>query len=79
MNDARARGISDFVQAQLRQRHLDEVTAVVAARWLDEGGVLNDSDSRPGLPLRHLLRASTIPESDQRPDCPYGRGFIAPL
>jgi len=55
---------------------MDEVAAVEAARWLDSAGVLSDSDSRPGLPLRNLLRAGAIAGADQRPPTKHGRWFI---
>jgi hypothetical protein len=47
-----------------------------AARWLDEAAVLKDSDSRPGLPLRKLLRAGRIEGGVQRPPTSHGRCFI---
>jgi hypothetical protein len=37
-----------------------EITAVDAARELDRLGLLRDSASRPGLPLRKLLRDGEI-------------------
>lgn len=37
-----------------------EVTAVAAARELDRLGLLKDSVSRPGLPIRNLLREGKI-------------------
>jgi hypothetical protein len=49
---------------------------VEAAVWLDEAGVLKDSRTRPGLPLRELLRAGKIPHAEQRPPFPNGRWFI---
>ena len=69
-------GISAFLQARLSAESLDEVTAVEAARWLDAAGVLNDSDSKPGFPLRTLLRAGGVAGAEQRPPRPYGRWFI---
>ncbi len=69
--------VSRFIQDALRRRRLDEVTAVEAASWLDANGVLNDSASRPGLPLRNLLRARRIHGAEQRPATSYGRWFIA--
>ncbi len=42
-----------------------EVTAVHAARELDRLGMLRDSESRPGLPLRNLLRAGEIRSAHQ--------------
>src|SRR5512142_2854746 len=53
-------GISVFLQNQLSRRSLDEVPAVEAAQWLDKVNLLQDSRSRPGLPLRNLLRAGKV-------------------
>jgi hypothetical protein len=68
--------INAFLQQQMRQRQLEEVAAVEAARWLDANGLLKDSSSRPGLPLRNLLRAGEIDTAIQRPAGSYGRWFI---
>ena len=68
--------IEVFLQEALARRALDEVTAVEAARWLSSAGLLADSDSRPGLPLRNLLRAGLITSAEQRPPQRYGRWFI---
>jgi hypothetical protein len=76
MHAGGVRAINDVLQAQLRQRGLDDVSAVEAARWLDDAGLLSDSESRPGVPLRALLRTGVIAGSDQRPNAPYGRWFI---
>jgi hypothetical protein len=67
---------SAFLQRRLHQLGLDEVPAVAAAAWLDEAGLLRDSPTRPGLPLRTLLRAGTIPQGEQRPPFRNGRWFI---
>jgi hypothetical protein len=64
------------VQARLRRDGLDEVAAVKAARWLDDAGLLTDSASRPGLPLRKLLRAGLIRGAEQRPRKAFGRWYI---
>jgi hypothetical protein len=69
--------INAVLQAELRRRRLDEVSAVEAARWLDAAGVLKDTDARPGLPLRDLLRAGRIDGAIQRPAAPHGRWYIA--
>lgn len=76
---APAEHISSFIQAELRRRHVREVTAVEAARWLDAAAVLRDSDHRPGLPLRNLVRAGLIAGAEQRPARPNGRWFITLL
>ena len=52
--------INAFLQAEMARRGVDCVTAVEAARWLDHHGLLRDSQSRPGKPLRDLLRARQI-------------------
>lgn len=65
--------INDHLQDQLRIRGRNEVTAVEAARWLDEAGLLKDSDHHPGLPLRNLLRANQIVGQRQEAN---GRWFI---
>ena len=52
--------INCHIQEQLRKRGLMEVTAMEAAEWLDRFGILADSTSRSGLPLRKLLRAGKI-------------------
>lgn len=57
--------VNDFIQAELRKRKLDRVTAVEAAQWLDKAGILKDSASRPGKPLRDLLRAGEITGQEQ--------------
>jgi hypothetical protein len=65
--------INAFLQAELHKRGRGEVPAVEAARWLDEAGLLRDSDHRPGLPLRNLLREGQIRGQRQEPN---GRWFI---
>lgn len=65
-----------MLQARLVHERVDEVPAVEAARWLDAAGVLKDSETRPGLPLRNLLRAGRIDNAVQRPDKPHGRWYI---
>jgi TDG/mug DNA glycosylase family protein len=68
--------IDGFLQAELVRCKLAEVTAVEAAAWLDEAGLLPDSPSRPGLPLRKLLRAGRIRSGEQRPPQKHGNWFI---
>lgn len=55
-----ANDISAFIQVVLRIRGLPRVDAVTAAAWLDAVGILKDSPSRPGKPLRDMLRANMI-------------------
>ena len=58
------------IDEYLEKNNLNEVKAVEAAEYLDKIGVLKDSKSRPGLPLRRILRDNNIPNatyvSDQR-------------
>jgi hypothetical protein len=68
--------IGSFLQERLDQLGIAEVPAVEAAKWLDGAGLLNDSLSRPGLPLRNLLRDGTIRHAEQRPAAANGRWFI---
>jgi hypothetical protein len=68
--------INFYIQARLRRQGLDEVPAIEAATWLDEAGLLKDSGSRPGLPLRKLLRTGRIRGAIQRPETRYGRWYI---
>ena len=65
--------INDHVQQQLRIRGMASVTAVEAARWLNDAGLVGDSPHRPGLPLRNLLRDGRITGQRQEPN---SRWFI---
>ena len=73
---ASQREITDFLQRRLAILGREDATAVQAARWLDEAGLLSDSASRPGKPLRDLLRAGKIEHAEQRPSASNGRWFI---
>ena len=57
--------INRFLQARLRGSGRQSASAVDAARWLDEHGLLRDSPSRPGKPLRDLLRGGLIEHGRQ--------------
>lgn len=59
--------INDYIQYQLKSLDLEEVRANEAARWLDQAGLLSDSKSRPGKPLRNLLRMKLIIGQYQTP------------
>lgn len=52
--------INEFLQDKLKKENKREVTAVEAAKWLDRAGLLKDSESRRGKPLRDLLRSGKI-------------------
>jgi hypothetical protein len=65
--------IGAFLQRELLQRSMSEVAAVEAAKWLDVADLLRDSESRPGKPLRDLLRQGLILGQRQERS---GRWFI---
>lgn len=75
---ARIRAINDFLQKRLRVTSLDEVTAVEAARWLNDADLLDDDATRPGRNLRRLLNSGEIEGAIQRPNQKNGNWFIAP-
>jgi hypothetical protein len=52
--------INAFIQEQLINRNQAVTTPKEAATWLDEAGLLNDSLSKLGKPLRDLLRQGLI-------------------
>jgi len=52
--------INAYLQERVNLEHLDEVTAVDAAQWLQDARLLADSKERPGLPLRRLLHQAMI-------------------
>lgn len=71
--------ISSFIQDELRRRRLHEAAAVDVADWLDKAGLLSDSQHRPGLRLRKLLRAGLIEGAEQRPPQTHGRWILTRL
>ena len=60
--------INRFLQEKLRELGKAEIEAVPAAALLDQQGLLRDSQHRPGLPLRKLLRDGKINGSYQYPN-----------
>jgi len=71
--------INAHLQQQLRALGLNEAPATLVARWLDDAGLLRDSPSRPGLPLRNRLRDGRVAAAEQRPAGPHGKWFIGRL
>ncbi len=71
--------INNHVQHRLKQDRLPEVTAVDAAAWLDEAGLLKDSPERRGRTLRNYLRAGKIVGAVQIPKRKNGNWFIRPV
>lgn len=66
--------INAHIQNRLGAEKLDCISAVEAARWLDEAGLL--PDRKGGLPLRNLLRKGLIDGAAQDPPGRYGRWSI---
>lgn len=60
--------IKEHLDAYMRKCNLTEIDAVTAGAILDRDGLLNDSASRPGKPLRDLLRAGKIKGAYQLPN-----------
>lgn len=56
----RIKNINDFLQKKLREEGLKEIDCIQAAAWLNDNNILADSESRPGKPLRDLLRDKQI-------------------
>ena len=52
--------VNNYIQAYLEDNGLASITPVEIARKLDSDGILFDSPSRPGLPLRNLIREDRI-------------------
>lgn len=65
--------INQFLQARLKSSKLKYVGAIEAAEWLDTAGILRDSSTRPGKPLRDLLRKGKLIGQRQESN---GRWFI---
>ena len=57
--------VNNFIQTYLRDKGITTITPVEIARELERAGILKDSKSRPGLPLRNLLRQGSIENSWQ--------------
>jgi len=53
------------IDAYLDNKGLKETTPVDVGPYLEKRGILKDSSSRPGKPLRDLLRKGQIPNAYQ--------------
>lgn len=74
MNNQKLELIISIIDKYIEYKHKKDVlTAVEAAALLDKAGVLKDSLSRPGKPLREILRAGYIAHAYQLSN---GRWFI---
>ena len=69
--------INFYLQERLERDWRKEVSAVEAAVWLDEAGLL--PDRKRGLPLRDLLRAGRVAGQEQRPNKKNGSWWIRRL
>jgi hypothetical protein len=68
--------IIKFIDEHLERTGIDSLSPVEANALLEDAGILNDSASRPGLPLRKLLRAGLFPSAEQSTGGKGGRWFI---
>ena len=57
--------IISFLDKIIEHKHVNVLTAVEAGELLDKAGILKDSVSRKGKPLREILRAGLIPYAYQ--------------
>lgn len=73
MNTLKLQLIISTLDKYIERNGIDALTAVEAAEILDEAGILNDSLSRPGKPLRDILRSGYIKHAYQLSN---GRWFI---
>ena len=65
-----------YLDKYLEESGNTAVTAVKANELLADQGLLRDSEHRPGLPLRNLLREDLIPHAYQIPKKKYGKWYI---
>ena len=66
--------IISFLDKCIEHKHVKVLTAVQAGELLDKAGILKDSVSRKGKPLREILRAGLIPHAYQ-----VGTNWFIPL
>lgn len=57
--------IMEFLENYMVKNHINQIGAVEANALLSRAGLLRDSKSRPGAPLRNLLRQGKIPYAYQ--------------
>jgi hypothetical protein len=78
--------IIQFIDDHLANNELDGLSAAEASRLLDEAGLLVDDPSKPGEPLRRLLREGSLPHAHKvqgkwfipRSDRPMAETVAAP-
>jgi hypothetical protein len=59
-SDESIKKINEFIQAQMREKKIDQCGAIEASVWLERKGILRNDKSKPGRPLRVLLRKGMI-------------------
>ena len=64
------------LDADLERKGKARLTAIEANELLSSEGILRDSKTKPGAPLRRVLRQGFLPHAYQEPDKPYGKWFI---
>ncbi len=69
--------IIQCLDAHMIKNRLKALNPVEAGEVLDREGLLKDSETRPGLPLRRILRAGKIPHAVQPGG--KGSGWVIPL
>lgn len=67
--------IIETIDNYLEENNLKEISAVEANEILEHKKVLKNSKSRPGKPLRDILRQGLIPNADYRIKPGNKRGF----
>jgi hypothetical protein len=65
MDNSKLKLIINSIDETLEKSGNSYITAVDAAKILDRKGILKDSETRPGKPLREILRAGLIPHAFQ--------------
>lgn len=65
-----------FIDRYLEKSRDEEITPVDANKLLEKAGLLKDNATRPGKPLRRILRSGLIPHAYQLPPRKYGRWHI---
>lgn len=60
MTTTKILSVNNFIQSFLHNHNLKSITPVEIAQELDKCGILKDVATRPGLPLRNLIRQGKI-------------------
>ncbi|MEJ2634110.1 MAG: helix-turn-helix domain-containing protein [Calditrichia bacterium] len=52
--------INNYIQRRMQRELLDDISLTEAARWLDGAGILKDSATSPGYPLRRHVHKGNV-------------------